>query len=406
LPIFWQEAHMSLRSSHLQWKPLLICPHAAMSYQTQAAMRALGGEPAFQMAEYPEPGAIAGLAAQQQLNLCFVDVSTNPDRALSLIGEISAFMPVVAMQPVNDADVILRCLRRGAREFLSEFTPPALREIMDHLGQSATPATAVTPAKIYCVIPGKPGCGATTLAVHLALEMKRCGVSRLLLVDADSLGAGVAFLLKLKSDFHLGDAVRTCFQLDQEMWSRLVTPCRDIDVLTAPEDPSLRVAVNREAAAELAAFWRERYEAIVIDTDEAYGSGRELALRSDYVLLVTTNEMASLYVTQRSIESLERCGMQHDQIRVLVNRYTPANGLKSEDVAKALKIPPYALLRNDYEALQRALLDGHLVASDSQFGRSIHQLAERLLGKEARPKKRRGLFALLNGGPAIKVKSP
>jgi pilus assembly protein CpaE len=406
VPIFWQEAHMSLRSSHLKWKPLLVCPHAAMSYQTQAAMRALGGEPAFQMADYPEPGTIAGLVAQQQLNLCFLDVSTNPDRALPLIAEISTFMPVVAMQPVNDADMILRCLRRGAREFLSDFTSLTLREVMDQLGQSAAPLPGGAPAKIYCVIPGKPGCGATTLAVHLALELRRCGVSRLLLVDADSLSAGVAFLLKLKSDFHLGDAVRTCFQLDQEMWSRLVTPCRDIDVLAAPEDPSLRVVVNREAAAELTSFWRERYEVVVIDTDEAYGSGRELALRSDYVLLVTTNEMASLYVTQRSIESLERCGMQHDQIRVLVNRYTPAKGLKPEDVAKALKISPYALLRNDYESVQRALLDGRLVASDSQFGRSIHQLAERLVGKEAGPRKRRGLFALLHAGDVIKTKKP
>jgi hypothetical protein len=45
-----------------------------------------------------------------------------------------------------------------------------------------------------------------------------------LIVDADCLAASVGFLLKLKADFHLDDAVSDCLRLDDDLSSRLVGP--------------------------------------------------------------------------------------------------------------------------------------------------------------------------------------
>lgn len=61
----------------------------------------------------------------------------------------------------------------------------------------------------------------------------------------------------------------------------------------------------------------------------------------------------------------------------------------------ALKLEPWALLSNDYEGVQAALLEGKPVAPGSYFGRSMHALCERLMGKEAAPKKRPTFFGLL-----------
>jgi Flp pilus assembly CpaE family ATPase len=134
---------------------------------------------------------------------------------------------------------------------------------------------------------------------------------------------------------------------------------------------------------------------IVLDVPGAYGMGCDLAALADEVLVVTTNELAPLHSTRRSVENLEQGGIEHNRLKLLVTRYTPSTGLKSDDVQTALKLPPYALLSNDYAAVQTAILEGKPVAPGTAFGRSIRELTERLMGLDKVPKKRSRLFGLI-----------
>jgi pilus assembly protein CpaE len=304
-------------------------------------------------------------------------------------------VPVVALNPENDADLILRCLRRGACEFVSAPTAAQIKEVLERLNRLRAPAAPARVATVYGVVPGKPGCGASTLAAHLALEMKRAGSPAVLLVDVDCLVGSIAFLLKLKPSFHLGDAVRDCLRLDTDMWSRLVAPCRGIDVLAAPDNPAVAIGLDRPAAMELICYWREHYERIVLDLPGVLGAGADFLPLCDELLLVTTNELAALHATRRSIDCLEQGGIERGRLKLLVTRYTPSTGLKVEDVETALKLAPYALLSNDYEAVQRGVLEGEPVPPGSHFGRSVRGLGERLLGAGKAAKKRGSFFGLL-----------
>ncbi|HEY7388746.1 MAG TPA: division plane positioning ATPase MipZ [Bryobacteraceae bacterium] len=378
---------MSASAPRNYWKPLIVCPHAAMSRLTVAALRELELEAPVMVGEYPRPGTMASLAAQQQVNICFLDVCSNQEEALLLISEAASVMPVVALNPENDADLILRCLRRGACEFLSDGGAEQLRGLLERLNRLRAPALQESPATVYCVVPGKAGCGASTLAVHLAVELKRGGAKRVLLVDADYLAASVGFLLRLKSDFHLDDAIRDCMRLDEDYWRNLVVAAQGIDVLTAPEQPVSPVILDRPAAVELVCFWREHYDAVVLDTPGAQEPGATLASLSDEILLVTTNELCPLHTTKRSLESLQLAGVEAGRIKLVVTRYIPATGLKSEDLKTALKLSPFALLSNDYEALQSAVLEGQPAPAASRFSRSVHDLAIQLRGKQPAPGK-------------------
>ena len=346
------------------------------------------------MGEYPRPGTIGGLVAQQGYNICFLDVASNQEQALPLISEAVPELPVVAMNPVNDADLILRCLRRGACEFVSEATVLQVKAVLDRLGRLRAPAAPARPATVYGVLPGKAGCGTSTLAAHLALEMKRAGSGPVLLVDADCVTGSIAFLLKLNAPFHLGDAVRDCLRLDEDLWSRLVAPYQGIDVLTAPENPATSVAIDRPTAMELICYWREHYERVLVDLPGASAAGADIIPLCDELLLVTTNELAALHATRRVLEWLEQNGVAAEKMRLLVTRYTPATGLKCEDVERALKLAPYAVLSNDYEAVQRGVLEGKPVPEHSHYGRSVHELGQRLLGLGKPQKKRGSLFGL------------
>jgi pilus assembly protein CpaE len=372
----------------------------AMSRLTAAALREIELDEPVMLREYPRPGTMASVAAQHQVNICFLDVRSNQEEALLLISEAASIMPVVALNPENDADLILRCLRRGACEFLSDGGAEQLRGLLERLNRLRAPTLQEKAATVYCVVPGKAGCGASTLAVHLAVELKRSGAKRVLLVDADYLAASVGFLLRLKSDFHLDDAIRDCMRLDEDYWRHLVVAAQGIDVLTAPEAPGSPVMLDRPAAVELVCFWREHYDAVVLDTPGVQDPGAALASLSDEILLVTTNELCPLHTTKRSLESLQHAGVETERIKLLVTRYTPATGLKSEDLKTALKLSPFALLANDYEALQNAVLEGQPAPSASRFSRSVHDLVIQLRGKPVEAGKNGAASANANKKPS------
>ena len=172
---------MHAGSSRNYWKPLIICPHSAMAPQLRAAMGELGTDCGSRLEGHPQLAAVAGLAAQHQANLGFLNLATLQGQALAFISETAPFMPVVALNPNNDADLILGCLRRGVCEFLSEWSAEQLEGSLDRLARLQAPAQRAKPATVYRVALGKPGCGVSTVSVHLAVELKRCGVSRVLL---------------------------------------------------------------------------------------------------------------------------------------------------------------------------------------------------------------------------------
>jgi len=162
-----------------------------------------------------------------------------------------------------------------------------------------------------------------------------------------------------------------------------------------PENPATPIPIDRAAIGGLLAFSREHYEAIVIDAPGVHSAGSEFARASDEVLVLTTNELAALHAARRSIECLEQIGIGRNRIKLIVNRYTPATGLKRDDVQTALKLPPYALLENDYQVVQTAVLEGKPVTPSSHFGHSVQELADRLAGKERTPRKHSSLFGML-----------
>jgi pilus assembly protein CpaE len=364
------------------WKPLVITPRADVAGLLRTTLLELGCRQPYSLDQYPLAGTVAALAHQNGCNICFLDIEADREHAMQLAPEIAASIPVVGLSPPHDADLILRCLRLGMSEFVSDPGPEQVRNILERFGRARAPLAQRPAGCLYCVIPGKPGCGATSLAAHLAVQFGAGGATKVLLVDADPLTAGIAFMLKLRAGFHLGDVVRDWKRMDEDLWLRLRTTEWGIDLLLAPEDPSIALGPGREMAGDLASFWRARYDVILVDTpDVAAAATSGFAGVSDQILLVTTNELPALHAARRAIAYLDEHIRDRDKLRLIVNRYTPATGLKLDDLNKAIDLKPFAVLSNDYESLQTALLAGRPVGPTSPFGRSVGDLSRRLSGE-------------------------
>lgn len=360
---------------------MIICPAAGLCDSLRAVLEELGYHEYSHLINYPRLESARKLAAQQQSNVIFIDVATSTDEAMSLVGDLAEEYGVVAMHPAGDADMILRCLRRGASEFLFGVpTAARVKEVLERVATLRAPAETAKAAPVYAVVPGKPGCGASTVAVHLALGLKQAGLERVLLMDLDLCTGSVGFLLKLKPDFHLEHALHDSERLDKEMWHRLVARVHGIEVLAAPEHAA-RLQLDAAAAERIITFCRSQYDAIVLDTPGlANPLTITLAAISDHVLLTTTNELAPLHSTSHALTHLESGGLARNRVKLLLNRYTPSTGLTKEEVSRALQLEVYGTLANDYDTLQRSLLEGRPAPPTCRFTRSLAGLCEKLAG--------------------------
>src|SRR5512142_1945342 len=83
---------------------------------------------------YPSPRDISSALGGGQPQLVFLDLASDPERALALLGEIVRLgtpVQVLALLPGNDPDLMLRCLRAGAADFILEpFTGDQIETVL------------------------------------------------------------------------------------------------------------------------------------------------------------------------------------------------------------------------------------------------------------------------------------
>jgi pilus assembly protein CpaE len=188
------------------------------------------------------------------------------------------------------------------------------------------------------------------------------------------------------------------------LWKGLVVNYRGIDVMLCPENPVENMPAHEVPA--MIDYARETYGAVVLDLAGPFGDLAEhVARQCDEMLLVTTNELPALHSTQRAIGHLERNGLDRTKIRLVVNRYDPNQGLDKGAIETALQLDIFQILPNDVDAVQKSLLEGKPVLSNSSLGKCYTNIATQLDGgrkTEGKGKVKRtsllsGLFSAFDG---------
>jgi len=353
---------------------------------------------------YPTTDELQAAVLSEQPNLCFLDVSQDTDRALGIVDELLSIernIQIVILLCENAPDRILQFLRRGASEFLTQpFKSEDLKPVLERLSQLSPTVSYGKGARVICVTPAKGGCGASTITTNLAHQRKRLGCKRLLLADLDPLYGTISFLLKLKSNYSLLDALSRSTSLDEDLWKGMVSSQDNLDILLSPDNAmdSMQELPDPTPVIE---FARQIYDVVLIDGPAGYGDwGLALASICDELLLVTTNELPALQASQKLLAYFDANRIERSKIRLLVNRYSQDVGFSTDAVATALHNDLYHVLPSDNEVVHRALVEGRPIPPASAFGKSLAALADRLGGakptRETKPKKSfTGLFGSL-----------
>ena len=382
------------------WKALFICPNPKITRDLAPLLsKLLPTFSARELSNYPTRHEFAEALAAEAPNVCLLEVSEPYDRPLGMIPEMlraDAKLPIIALLSGNDPELVLRCLRQGASDFLIQpFTVEQVAAALQKIAKQQ-PSRLQAPGRVYWVVPAKGGCGATTIASNLAYQLKR-GDKRILLADLDPLAGTLSFLLKIKSAYSFMDVLARAQDIDADLWKAVVTNRQGVDVLLSPEVMSEGMSDLKDARG-IIDYARHTYDIVILDAGSAYGDWNlSQAQLADEILLVTSNELTSLQSVQRVLGYLDANNIPRYKLRLIVNRYDRHTGLSKDVIGTALHTEIFHILPADYDAIQKSLMEGKPLAANTSFGKSMVGLVERLGGgSDSQNKKGSSLSGLLS----------
>jgi pilus assembly protein CpaE len=305
--------------------------------------------------------------------------------------------PVIAAHVSADPDVILAAVRAGAREFVSP--PISGQTFQNALDKIAAERLMQAPAnrtgKTIGFLSAQGGCGATTVACHLAAELRRITTASVLAADFDPLTGMLGFWLRANASRSVVDVAKNLSRMDLSLWKGMVHSVQPrLDALTAPADVSLGELPSTASFSTVLRFARANYDWVVADLGQGL-SPLSMALipELDTLYLVTTPEVAALFQARRTIQKLLSSQSTAEPPRLVVNRVRTEHAPDSKDLERLFASPIEAYLPEDYPAVVEAHSEGRLVSPGSDLGRRLAQLAFRISGKPA-PERRESRFSL------------
>jgi len=354
-----------------------------------------------QLPFYPEIDQVSKLI-DLNFDVMIIDLDSDPEAALDLVEAMCADSPATVMlySSVADSELMIRCMRAGAREFLSlPFAPSTVAEAMVRASVRRTAIRNPTPkrpdGKLHVFFGAKGGSGVTTLASNFAISLARESGKKALLIDMDLPFGDVALGLGLTAPYSTADALVNHNRLDGNFLSRLLVKHESgLAVLTAP-GKVVRVQLTSDAVNKLLAVARQDFEHVVIDTGSRLDLTATGLFEADAVIyLVTQVGLTELRNSNRIIS--EFFAADFPKLEIVLNRYMPASlGIDEEHITKALtrraqwKIPDE---NGTVRKLQNTATP--LVLEETNIARVIRQMARTACGMVAEPEKKKRIIGL------------
>jgi pilus assembly protein CpaE len=375
----------------------LVIPAGALRDATLFALHELTATVAY---EHEDASNWSGLCAAMEhagVEVLVFDLAAAPEADLTRwIAQIKSRMPrvrIIAAYPYDDPARILAALRAGANEFIHSPIGPALEAAFARIPEAHVAATeSERRGQVVGFVSAKGGCGATTTACHVAVELKRRSGKGVLLAELDICPGPVGFLMKTQGQYSLNDALDNIARLDANFWSALLAPSRTgVSVLTAatrlmPGD------ADAERVQRVLRFMRTQHDWAVLD----FGRGLNPLLTAaadelDELFVITTIDLPSLHMAKSMLRSLPG-RFERIPVHLVLNRAQKAADVSVDEIQKIFGRKVDATLPEDFEALYAAYANGTLLQGDCALGAAFSRMAMALTGETAKVKTKKFLF--------------
>ncbi len=347
-------------------------------------------------------------AKEYEPHIVLMDINMPGVDGISASEAITQEVPtaqVVMMSVQSEADYLRRSMLAGARDFLTKpFTADELvstiRRVYE-MGKSrmaaiptpqpaaAGPAAPVAApsqpeGKIVVVFSPKGGTGCTTLAINLAIALKKETDERVALVDMSFQFGDVAVMLNLQPNQSLADISSRFDDFDSQLLDATLIPhSSGIKTLLAPPRPEMADLVAAEHVKKVLEELRLKYDYVIVDTLSSLQDAILVMLDlADLIILPTTPDLASLKNSRLFFEVADALKYPKEAIALILNKSDRRAGIRAVDIEDTIKHPITAEIPlEDQTALNAVNRGVPFVVSDPNrpISQSVFTLAQTLI---------------------------
>lgn len=346
-------------------------------------------------------------ARELKPQVLLIDVSAhNPGPTLGVIERLHAEFPQTAIFACGDMtkrQVIVEAMRAGACEFLER--PPGTHSLLEAFSRVHATRRKATDdpnrGRVVTVLNAKGGCGATTVAVNLAVALNEAHGNSLL-VDLAPIGHA-ALHLNAKPNFGVLDAFQNCHRLDSSLLDGFVTRCDSgVHLLAAPQVPTPLKPAEDEVG-RIFDLTVNHYKYVVVDLSSRLDPlVRMVCAFSDTILMIAETDMIALLWNAARVQSYLGEASSRDKVRLVLNRFRKTPEFSDADAEAAADARILWKIPSQYFVVGSAIDRGTPVAlqKNTDVARSFRGLAALLAQDQSRPSRR-----LLNSEYASRIRA-
>ncbi len=353
-----------------------------------SALAELQGSVTREFTAYPALDDVPRLL-KAAFDVIIVELDSDPEFALDLVESICSTSSATVMVYSSQVfpEMLVRCMRAGAREFLTQpITPASIAEALVRASVRRPVASVKKKAvgKLLVFVGAKGGAGVTTVATNFAVTLAKESGQSTVLIDLNLPLGDAAVELGIHAQYSTINALESYEQLDSNFLATLVVKhSSGLEVLAAP-DKYTEVQPSTPAIEKLLSLVRDDYDYVVVDAGSRFEPGLKLLFEeSTTIYLVAQVGISDLRNANRLICNLFRT--YENKLEVVLNRFTSnVMGLDDALIVKALTVPVSWKIPNDYSSAREAQSTATpLALEDSVISRIIRQMGRVACGLPA-----------------------
>ncbi len=331
-------------------------------------------------------------------DIILIDVDSNPEYAIKLVEGICSkdLATVMVYSERANRDMVVRCMRAGAREFLTlPLEQNTMHEALDRAApvhRSTARSEKSSNGRMLVLLGAKGGSGVTTVACNLGVALAQEAGQSTLLIDLGLPMGDAALNLGIVAESSTDNALLDPGRLDASFFSKLlVKHSSGLFVLAAPSKVP-KVQASQEGIDKLLSVARRNFENVVVDLGSRLDLMDTTLFRdADTIFLVTQAGISELRNSNRLISQFFSEDSQ--RLEIVINRFDPGSlGVTEEHIAKALTMPARWKIPDDYSSVRQ--MQGPTASeaeADSPISRLFRQMARYVCGLPSSSDKNTGL---------------
>jgi pilus assembly protein CpaE len=289
-------------------------------------------------------------------------------------------IPIIFLSAMSDVEAKMKGLRGGAVDYVIK--PVRAGELVARIEAHLRPGNTTFGQLVTC-FGGKPGVGATTLVINLALALRQLSQQNVLIVDYQLPLGDMAILLGLPETPAVEILLAHSNELDADLISSVTQAyAPGVSVVGGVTDPNAARHINRKTLIDVLRIGQTMSEFVVVDAGSFFAwSDAPLSPKGEGInVCVLTPDPVAI---KRAAQMIGAAAATGCEVWPVLNRYRAAEDMPLEQVASQLTLSLKGCIPDESDPMRRALNAGqplYAAQPDSDFRQAVDDLAGRIMG--------------------------